>query len=334
MSIPTVGAPIRIGILGAAKIAPTAIVEPAKTNPDVVVQSVAARSPTRAEIFAKMHDIAHIAQDYASLIARDDVDLVYIPLPPAEHLHWTKEALNSGKHVLCEKPFAMDARQAAEMVETAKACDRHLIEAFHYRFHPLIAMVKELMEELGTIKHINAKFCVPIPNRDDELRYIPELGGGALMDLGCYPLHLCRTLVGLEPEISAAQAQWHKTGVDQGISANLAFPSGVSANISCTMKMLQKPKILAEIRGEHGRLQIRNFVAPHMFHTLKLETTKRRWKGKVNAMSTYAHQLEHVVKVLRGMERPITGGRDAIATMTAIDAIYALARKHGPKVPA
>ncbi len=318
--------PIRIGILGAAKIAPMAVIKPAADNENAVVQSVAARSKARAEIYANTHGIPHVAEDYASLIAREDIDLIYVPLPPAQHLHWTLEAVRAGKHVLCEKPFALNAHEAVQMVEAGKRHNRHVIEAFHYRFHPLYRRLQELVEELGAIRKFSAKFHAPILNRKDELRYIPHLGGGALMDLGCYPVHLCRSILGKEPEVAAAKAQWHKHGVDQAMTATLTFPSGVNAEISCSMKALQIPKITAEIWGESGKLQVNNFVLPHLAHKVRLRTLQRSWKGQVDGKSTYSHQLEHLVSVLRGEEQPVTGGSDSIATMAVIDAIYAAAR--------
>src|SRR5438128_1377084 len=130
------GIMIRVGVLGAARIAPTALVRPAKKRSDIEVRCIAARDPERARAFAATHRIPFVAQTYGELIARDDLDLVYIPLPPALHEEWSIKALESGKAVLCEKPFSMSAHDARRMVEAAARTGKPLIEAFHYCLHP------------------------------------------------------------------------------------------------------------------------------------------------------------------------------------------------------
>lgn len=318
--------PIRVGILGAARIAPAAIIKPARGNDEVVLQAVAARNEARAQRFARKHWITHVSADYQALIERDDVDLIYNPLPPAMHFHWTLEALRAGKHVLCEKPFAMNREQAAEMVNEARRHNRHLIEAFHYRFHPLFDRILELLPEIGEIEHIDAEFSVPIPRRKGELRYDRSLGGGALMDLGCYPVHFARSILGEEPEVRSADADWVDSGVDLSMSLELEFPSGVSASLRCSMMNLKVPKIFARISGSKGTVRVINFVLPHAYHKIGLKTQAREWNGKVEGQSTYRHQLEHVVEVLRGTARAVTGGQDAIANMSVIDTAYRIAR--------
>ncbi|MBT8088956.1 MAG: Gfo/Idh/MocA family oxidoreductase, partial [Gammaproteobacteria bacterium] len=132
---------IRFGILGAARIAPVAVIRPAALLPAVKVTAVAASSPGKARAFADQHDVPGIAENYSALIDSADVDAVYNALPPNLHEQWTVAALKSGKHVLCEKPFAMNAAQARRMVDTADASKRILVEAFHYRFHPYFQRV-------------------------------------------------------------------------------------------------------------------------------------------------------------------------------------------------
>src|ERR1044072_2808318 len=192
---------IRIGILGAARIAPRGIVTPANELLGTEVVAVAARDLSRARDFAAEHSIPMAFGSYAELIARDDVDLVHIPRPPSAHLEWCTAALANGKHVLVEKPFANNAEDAAQMLAAEQASGRHLIEAFHYRFHPLFLRVLDTLRRgsIGRVRHIEATFNAPIPDRPGELRYIEQLGGGALMDLGGYCLHWIRTIVGDEP---------------------------------------------------------------------------------------------------------------------------------------
>ncbi|MEM9208997.1 MAG: Gfo/Idh/MocA family oxidoreductase, partial [Pseudomonadota bacterium] len=137
---------MRIGLLGASRIGVDAIIKPAADVPGVEVCALAARSPARAAEYADEHAIPAIESDYAALVASPDIDLVYNGLPPSEHKSWTIAALRAGKHVLCEKPFALHADEAADMVRAADETGGKLIEAFHYRFHPLFHRVMEIRD--------------------------------------------------------------------------------------------------------------------------------------------------------------------------------------------
>ncbi len=150
----------RIGLLGASKIARGAVIAPAKSNPDFEVVAVGARDPDRARAYADEHGIAHVARSYAELVRRDDVDVVYNALPPAGHAEWTIAALEAGKTVLCEKPFAMNAGEARRMTEAATRTGQLLIEAFHYRFHNVIRRAEALLKSgaLGRVTSASAEF--------------------------------------------------------------------------------------------------------------------------------------------------------------------------------
>jgi predicted dehydrogenase len=316
---------LRIGLLGASRIAPTAVLAPAATRDDVTVTAVAARDPARARAFAETHGVAAVAAGYAELIARDDVDLVYNGLPPAGHAQWTIAALEAGKGVLCEKPFARDAAEARAMVEAAERAGRPLIEAFHYRFHNVIRRAEDLVRSgaLGQIHRASAVFEVTIPRDSGDLRWSAEQGGGALMDLGCYPLHLMRTLLGEEPQIREARGEF-VDGVDAWITAALAFPSGARADISCSM-VPETRNARATIGGSKGRLEIVNFLAPQYGCRFTTTIGGETVEQPVGGPTTYEAQLAHVVDVMAGKTRPLTGGADAIANMAAIDRIYELA---------
>ena len=207
--------PIRIGLLGASKIARGAVMAPARADGRFVISAVAARDPSRARAYAEEHGIAAVADDYAALVTRDDVDVVYNALPPAGHARWTIAALEAGKPVLCEKPFARDAGEARAMVAAAQAASVPLLEAFHYRFHNVMLRAEALLRSgaIGALTGGGAEFHVAIPRTPGELRWSAEQGGGGLMDLGCYPVHALRTLFGAEPTIGSASAVF-EDGVD------------------------------------------------------------------------------------------------------------------------
>ena len=320
---------IRIGLLGASRIAIGAIIEPIANISEVELVAVAARSASRARDYAILHDIPHVEPDYSALLTNPSIQLIYNGLPPSEHRHWTIEALRAGKHVLCEKPIAMNAREAEEMVAVARASGGKLIEAFHYRFHPLFIRVVSLLEAgaIGDVERVDCHFNVPVPYSPTELRYRRDLGGGAMMDLGCYPVHWARSLTGGRPEVIAASAEWHGSGVDIAMSAELVFPNGVRALLACSMSEHLPDRLDAglKVTGSKGVLVVENPLAPHIGHKLTLDAGGDFSSETLDGQSTYYHQLKHVVDVIENDAVPLTGGFDAIETMRVIDSIYRVA---------
>ncbi len=317
---------IRIGILGASRIAPRGIVTPANALLGAEVVAIGARDPGRARDFAAQHAIPFACGSYAELVARDDLDLVYVALPPSAHLQWCTAALANGKHVLVEKPFASNAQDAAQMVAAARASGRHLIEAFHYRFHPLFERALSAVRagEIGRVRHIEATFNALLPDTPGELRYIEELGGGALMDLGCYCLHWIRTIAADEPTVVSASALCATPGVDIAAEAELAFTSGPTASLKCSMQPADGVLFRQlRVHGDAGLLEFDNPVSPHAGATLSIESARASSPQIVaGGVTTFQFQLQHVLDVVEGRAQPLTGGDDAIGNMRAIDAIY------------
>jgi predicted dehydrogenase len=314
---------IRVGILGAAKIAPKALIVPARDNPEFQVVAVAARDKDRAKAFAAENDIPHVPDGYSELIARPDVDLVYVALPPAAHKSMSIEAVKSGKAVLCEKPFAMNAAEARAMVSAAAEARQPLIEAFHNRFHRLMRRAVEIVAsgELGRLVAAEAVFDVPIPYRPGELRWtVSQGGGGALMDLGCYCLHALRTLAACEPKVASARCTVEH-GVDETTIAELSFPDGMTAKLHTSMTP-SRAVATVRIKGEKGSLELVNFVAPQNGGRLTVDAQGKTRVEPVDGPSTYDAQLAHVGDVLLRGATPLTGGADAVANMACIDAIY------------
>lgn len=320
---------IRIGLLGASRVSRYAIIEPATAADGVAVSAVAARDPARAETFAMENGIPQVVADYDALVASDAVDLVYNGLPPAGHAHWTIAALEAGKHVLCEKPFAMNAEEARAMVAAAERAGRHLIEAYHYRFHPLFARVLELVDSgrIGAVREIDARFNVAIRAMAGEIRYDPALGGGAMMDLGCYCVHWARSVVGAEPEVLSALADRHESGVDVAMRAVLEFPGGVRARLASSMSedLPEGLDAWLAIDGERGVMTVDNPLAPHLGNAITVENDEGTSYEELAGDKTYAYQLRHVADVLQGRAEPLTGGSDAVAGMQVLDEIYRLA---------
>jgi predicted dehydrogenase len=314
--------PIRIGVLGAAKIVPMALAYPARNVPEVQITAIAARDPKKAERFARLFHIPHVHQTYQELLNDPEIDAIYNPLPNGLHAEWTIKALRAGKHVLCEKPFASNANEAMEMAQTAKETGKVLSEAFAYRNHPLTARMKHIMEnELGKIQHIEARFRFILFNFSN-VRYQYELAGGALMDAGCYPVSMVRYLMGAEPKVVDAKARLFKPEVDSGMEANLEFADGSTGRILCDMLSPRLFDSFLHVKGESGEMKVLSPFQPHWFHWMTVRTSKGIRREHVSGGDIYALQLRNFVKAIRGEISLSTNPEDAVNTMRVIDSIY------------
>jgi predicted dehydrogenase len=318
---------IRFGILGAARIAPVAMVKPAAEESEAEVAAVAARDLERARRFAAKHKLSTAYGSYAQLIADPSIDAVYIAVPNGLHGRWTKAALDAGKHVLCEKPFTANAEEAASVAEAARQSGLVVMEAFHYRYHALTRRMLEILGsgELGTITKMEAWLCFPhVP--PNNVRWDYQLAGGALMDAGCYTIHLLRTLAGAEPVVSSATAKTRRTAVDRLLKAELAFPGGCTGLITASMLSREVLGAGARVNGTHGTMEVLNPYQPQLIHRLVVHSDTRHAVERVPRQpSTYASQLRAFTgAVLRG-EPVLTGSDDAVANMAVIDACYAAA---------
>ncbi len=314
---------VRIGILGAARIAPLALVDPARDNDDVVVAAVAARDVARARAFADKHGVGRVHDSYEALIADPDIDAVYNPLPNGLHGRWTRAALAAGKHVLCEKPFTANADEARDIADLAAVSDRVVMEAFHYRYHPLTLRVEEIIAsgELGRLMRVEAGFCFPLPKFSD-IRYNYSLAGGATMDAGCYAVHMVRTFGGCTPDVLWAQAKTRGPEIDRAMAAEVVFAGGHTGRITCSMWSSQLLRISARVVGEQGEVRVLNPIMPNWLHRLAVQSPDGRRVERFTRRPSYAFQLDaFAAAVLRG-EPVKTPPKDAIENMTVIDAIY------------
>ena len=315
--------PLRIGLLGAARIAPAALIRPARRVAGALVAAVAARDPARAQAFAAKHGIERVHKTYDELIADPELDALYNPLPNGLHCSWTMRALEAGKHVLCEKPMAANAAEATAMAETARRSGRMLVEAFHYRYHPLAARMKAIVDSgvLGSIRHVEAHMCIPLPLPGD-IRYRYELGGGATMDTGCYAINLVRFLAGAEPEVIRARARLASPQVDRWMEADFRFADGRTGRMTCALFSATLIRISARVEGERGELRVLNPYAPQFPHRLRLRVGEQTTVERVSGEPTYVHQLRAFVDLVRGGPPMATDPDDAIANMRVIDAVY------------
>jgi len=314
---------LRIGTLGAARITPTALVKPAARRRDAVVVAVAARDRGRAERFAARHGIPTVHESYRALLDDPAVDAVYNPLPNGLHGSWTIAALEAGKHVLCEKPFTANAEEARAVAAAAERSGLVVMEAFHYRYHPLAQHVRTLLDAgvVGTVRRVETRMVVPLPVPGD-IRWNLALAGGSTMDMGCYTVHQLRLLGDGEPTVVSATAKLLSPGIDRWMRAELSFPGGATGSIETGMLAGRPPVLDARVMGDRGVLRVTNLTAPQFFHRLTITTPERTARERVRGEPTYWYQLGAFVAAVREGAPVLTPPSDSVANMQVIDEIY------------
>ncbi len=266
------------------------------------VVAIAARSFGRAEAMAAEHGIAHVHGSYERLLADPEVDAVYLPLVNSLHREWGVAALRAGKHVLCEKPLALDAAEAQEMAAVAEAEGRLLMEAFMYRFHPRL---RRLREQAAEVLHLTARFGFPL-DAPGNYRLDPALGGGALLDVGCYGVNVARWFLG-EPDRVAAVEHRDPGGVDMSVAAVLGFPGGATATVWGSFESPEEQELVLVRRSGVERVR-QPFTA---------------WRDPEDPYQVMVEEFAEAVA--SGRPAPIPPS-ESIANLRVLDAIRATAR--------
>ena len=228
--------PLRIGILGGANIA-RQFSRDVAPSPLVRCVAVGSRNAETAAAFAAAQGIGRHHGSYAALLEDADVDAIYIPLPNSLHAEWAIAAAAHGKHVLCEKPLALNEVQARSMFDAARRHGVMLLESYPYYFQPQTGRMVALLQggAVGTVRSVQSSFGFTLPSAPGNIRLKPELGGGALLDAGCYALSIIRLAIGCAPQRVIADARWSDSGVDIGLMATLLYADGRRAQLSCAM---------------------------------------------------------------------------------------------------
>lgn len=249
--------PLRWGILGTGMIAKRFAADLPFSHTGTLT-AVASRSAESATAFTKHYGGIPV-EGYEALLARDDIDAVYISLPNTLHHEWTLAALDAGKHVLCEKPMALSETEAVEMFDRAEASGRVLIEAFMYRAHPQTRLLHEIIASgaIGEIRLMRANFTFHREASPTDARFQPGPGGGGIMDVGCYCVDFIRTLSGQEPDRVQSLLHQHEFGVDDFAAGLLGFPGGQLATFTCGMTVVSDQT--SHIAGTAGRIEIVRF---------------------------------------------------------------------------
>jgi len=315
---------VRIGVLGCARIVQQALIDAAAQVPEAEIVAVASRDGGRADAFAKTHGIPQSFSGYEALLASDDVDVVYNPLPNSLHAPWSIRALEAGKAVLCEKPLASNAEEATAMLAASRLAGRPLIEAFHYRHHPAAQFIaaKVRSGELGRLRRVAA--VLDIPGRllsADDIRFQNDLAGGATMDLGAYCINILRLVAGAEPAVTRASASITSPGIDGAMQGELHFPGDVEGAFECS---LIHDTLVARlsIEGERGSLVAENPFLPQMGNSVSVTVDGAEQTERFDRTATYVFQLRSLVEVIRNGADSPTSAADGVANMAVIDQVY------------
>jgi D-xylose 1-dehydrogenase (NADP+, D-xylono-1,5-lactone-forming) len=251
---------LRWGILGCARITRRGLVPGIRASHTGVLHALASRDGATARAWADEFGIPRAHASYQALLDDPEVDAVYIPLPNELHRPWVKAAADAGKHVLCEKPLALDAREAEAMVRHCGARGRLLMEAFMWRHQPRTLELRRLIRDgaIGELRLIRSSFSFPIAPGD--WRLDPARGGGALWDVGCYGVSAARLFAGAEPVSVRSIARTGPMGVDMSLSALLEFPGGVLAAVDCSFE--QPFRCTYELVGTRGVIEVPDAYLP------------------------------------------------------------------------
>lgn len=306
----------RLGVLGAARIVPKALLTPAPGVVDVC--AVAARDLGRARAFASEHGLASAHGSYDELLARPDIDAVYVALPASLHAEWTLRALDAGKHVLCEKPFGLSVAEARACTERAQGHGLLLMEAHHWRYHPLAPAFRAALAEVGPISEARAVFDAPISGGN--IRLDPRLGAGVLLDFGCYAVQWLAFASGDDaPTILEAHAVEGEPGVDVYFRATLRSELGVELSLSCDMRPGTTFVAYVEAVGPGGKVVFENPLNGEDSRVLVERSGRGTERIEATGPSTYRGQLEAFVRALRDGSDPETSGASIVRTQDMLD---------------
>jgi predicted dehydrogenase len=318
--------PLRVGVLGAARISERSIVGPAAATGARLV-AVAARARDRAEVFAQKHGIERVHESYADVVADPEVEAVYNPLANSLHAPWNKAAILAGKHVLTEKPFASNRAEAAEVRDLARGRGLVVFEGFHYFYHPLMRRTMSLLSvgELGTLQRVESTLSMSAPPADDP-RWSLALAGGALMDLGCYALHAQRVLgdfAGGEPRLVSATGAERAgaPGVDEWAQAHLEFPAGATGLARCSM-VSEDLDMSLRVVGTTGEALIPDLLCQNNDDRIIITSGPGARTEHCGQATSYTYQLQAFIDAVRHGTAYRTDGDDAVATMSLIDDCY------------
>jgi len=315
---------LRWGFLSTAHIT-KALLDPLRASKRNQLLAVASRSQEKADEYARKNKVKRAYGSYERLLADPDIDVIYNPLPNHLHAEWTIKAIQAGKHVLCEKPLALTLDEVDAISDAAARYGKVVAEAFMYRTHPQTLKVQEIVAggKLGKIKMVRGSYTYVATNPDNA-RWIPEMGGGALWDIGCYPLSYTRTVLGVEPlEVFASQVTG-PTNVDDSFIAQLHFPEDVYAQLDCSFKIPYHT--FMEIVGEEATLIIPRPFTPGMKEKLFLTKAAKTEVIAVKGTELYSGEVEDMADAIQLGKPSRVSLADSRANAATILALFGSAK--------
>jgi D-xylose 1-dehydrogenase (NADP+, D-xylono-1,5-lactone-forming) len=320
--------PLRLGVLGAARIALGGIIPAAARTGKVEIAAVGTRGGKKLHKIREAAPEADLFVDYDSLLESADVEAVYVPLPNSLHVEWTLRAIERGKHVLCEKPFALEGEGAARAVEAAERAGLTLMEGFMFRLHPQTLRLRELLFEgaVGVVRQAIAEFGHRLDDPTD-VRGVGALGGGSLGDVGCYCVSALRLAFASEPHSASAFARFDEDGADKEIAGGLEFGSGLGI-VSSSISSARRERV--EVVGEEGTISL---DAP--FRADKAGSKMEITRGGGTSTETfesadpYRAELDEFATAIREGREPAVGPREILGNARAIGALLGSARSDG-----
>ena len=307
----TVAEPVRWGILGTGGIS-VRLLEGARRSPAVDVVAAGSRTLEAATAYAARHGIPTAHGSYEALLADPRVEAVYISVPNGPHHQWTMRALAAGKHVLCEKPYSSDPAEVDAAFDAADAAGLVLSEAFMWRHHPQVALLRAVLPELGEIQVIRATFSFVLEDLDN-IRLSAELDGGSLMDVGCYCISGARLAAGAEPELAFGVAQTGPTGVDVRFTGILRFPGGIDAEFTSGFTADHRG---LEVIGRAGSVRLTD-----PWQSNPATIVRDGVESPLDDADPYQLELEAVGRAIRERRPPLLGRRDALGQARTIAAL-------------
>jgi len=314
---------LRWGILSPSRIGVRRVIPALLRSRTGVAAAIASRDAGRAREVAAKFKIARAYDSYDALLADPDIDAVYNPLPNSLHAEWTVRAAQAGKHVLCEKPLALDAPQAQSIVDACARAGVLLQEAFMYRFHPQIDELRRLVSSgaVGAPWLVRAAFTFTVRS-DDDIRLNAALGGGGLLDVGCYCLNISRLLLG-EPRAVWAAATYERD-VDVRLAAMLRFPGGTGL-FDCGLRAPYRQ--FCEVVGPEGSITLpRPFQPEEDPAVLLIHRGEQEERVDIPGTNQYTLMVDHMGTCIQEGQTPRFPPEDAVANMRALDALRAAAR--------
>jgi xylose dehydrogenase (NAD/NADP) len=317
---------LRWGILGTARIAEQQLIPAIKAADGHELVAVASRDTERAIAWAEKVGAPRAYGSYEALLADPDVDAVYIPLPNHLHAEWTRAAAEVGKHVLCEKPAALTAAQLTDMIQVCRDHGVVFMEAFMYPFHPQWARVRAWLEsgDLGDIIKVSSSHGFRLEDPAD-IRWQPEMGGGALYDVGCYCVHAMASTFGeVLPENISALSRFSEAGVDASLCAIFRLPGGPIGSFHCSFEV--PPTQGFTVVGTRGRLELNLPFRPDKgMPRLTIQRSGSQVLESFDAFPIYQAEIEYFASCIAEGRQPEAEHRLSLATARWIDAIYAAA---------